>query len=263
MKKIVFLLIIAVGFSSCASKFAKVLKSKDYEYKYKKAEQYYVLKKYNYAQQLFDDLFPYLKGTQRFEDMYYKYAYTFYYQKDFLNAENLFKSFVEMFPTSTKAEECEYMRAYCFYQQIPKVELDQTPTNKTMSLMQAFINAHPGSSKVKEANYIIDQCREKLELKEFKSAQLYYNLGYFKAAAIAFASVLDNYPYSDKADEYKLLVIKSYFRYAEMSVEDKQKERYEQVINECTDFLDRFPNSQLKDEVSKYKTQSDNFLKTK
>ena len=28
-------------------------------------------------------------------------------------------------------------------------------------------------------------CREKLEAKEFKSAQLYFNLGYYKAAEIA------------------------------------------------------------------------------
>ena len=238
------------------------MKSKDYEYKYKMAEQFYANKNYNYAQQLFEDIFPYVKGSTRYEDMYYKFAYSYYYQKDYLNAENLFKSFVENFPTSTKGEECDYMRAYCYFKQSPKVELDQTNTNKTMQLMQAFINSHPASPRAKEATEIIDKCRDKLELKEFKGAELYYNLGFYKAAAIAFGNVSDNFPDSKKADEYKLQVIKSYFKYAEMSYEEKQKERYEKVMTECNDFTERFAESKLLDEVNKYKTQTTNILKT-
>jgi len=35
------------------------------------------------------------------------------------------------------------------------------------------------------------------------------------------------------------MVIKSYFRFAEMSIEEKKAERFEQVITECHDFIDR------------------------
>ncbi len=237
------------------------MKSKDYEYKYKMAEQYYAAKNYSFAQQLFEDIFPYVKGTTRYEDMYYKFAYSYYYQKDYLNAENLFKSFVENFPTSPKGEECDYMRAYCYYKQSPKVELDQTNTNKTMQLMQAFINTHPTSERAKDAADIIDKCREKLELKELKGAELYYNLGYYKAAAIAFGNVSDNFPDSKKADEYKFLVIKAYYKYAEMSYEQKQKERYEKVIAESNDFAERFADSKRLEDVAKLKTQSTNIIK--
>ncbi len=262
MNRIVLLLlsVVLLG-SSCSNKFGKIMKSKDYEYKYKMAEQYYANKNFNYAQQLFEDIFPYVKGSTRYEDMYYKFAYSYYYQDDYLNAENLFKSFVENFPTSPKGEECDYMRALCFFKQSPKVELDQTNTNKTMQLMQAFINTHPTSSRMKDASAIIDKCREKLELKEFKSAELYYNLGYYKAAAISFSNVSDNFPDSKKSDEYKLLVIKAYFKYAEMSYEEKQQERYEKVISECNDFTERFAESKHLAEVSKYKTQTNNILK--
>ena len=237
------------------------MKSKDYEYKYKMAEQYYANKNYSYAQQLFEDIFPYVKGSTRYEDMYFKFAYSYYYQKDYLNAENLFKSFVENFPTSPKSEECDYMRAYCYFKQSPKVELDQTNTNKTMQLMQAFINTHPTSARVKDATDIIDLCREKLELKEFKSAELYYNLGFYKAAAIAFSNVSDNFPDSKKSDEYKLQTIKAYFKYAEMSYEEKQKERYEKVLSEINDFSERFTDSKHLEEVSKVKTETNNILK--
>lgn len=262
MKRVlIFLLVIIVALSSCTSKFAKIQKSKDYKYKLKMAEQYYVKEKYNFAQILFEEIFPFLKGTPEFEDVYYKFAYCSYYEKDYLNAENLFKSFTETFPNSPRAEECEYMRAYSFFKQSPKVELDQTNTNKTIGLMQAFINTHPTSKRVKEATEIMDLCREKLELKDYKSAELYYNLGFFKAAAISFANVSENFPDSKKSDEYKLLVIKSYYKYAEMSIPEKQEERYEKVIIECAEFTERFKGSKFLQEVERYKTLSNNFIK--
>lgn len=261
MKRILSVLLIIGLFTSCASKFAKIQKSKDYQYKLKMAEQYYAKKQYSKAQVLFEEVFPYIKGTARFEDVYYKFAYCFYNDKDYLNAENLFKTFVETFPNSTRTEECEYMRAYAFYKQSPKVELDQTNTKKTMGLMQGFINTHPSSSRNKQATEIIDLCREKLEEKEYRSAELYYNLGYFKAAAVTFANVSENFPDSKKADEYKYLVIKSYYKYAEMSIAEKQQERYEKVISECADFLERFNESKYFKEVERYKSLSNNFIK--
>jgi outer membrane protein assembly factor BamD len=225
------------------------------------ADKYYETKNYNYAQQLYEDIFPFIKGTPGYEDAYYKFAYSYFYQKDYLNAENLFKSFVESFPNSPKVEECDFMRANCYFKQSPKIDLDQTNTNKTIGLMQTFINTHPNSEKSKEAAEIIDKCREKLEAKDFKSAGLYYDLGFYKASAIAFGNVSDNFPDSKKADEYKLLVIKSFFKYAEISVEEKQRERYEKVVSECADFNERFSGSKYIDEVGKYKTLSNNYLK--
>jgi len=261
MKRLLTLLLITGLLTSCASKFARIQKSKDVDYKLKMAEQYYAKKKYNFAQQLFEDVFPFIKGTDKFEDVYYKFAYCSYYDKDYLNAENLFKTFVETFPNSKKAEECEYQRAYCYYKQSPKVDLDQTNTYKTIGLMQAFINMHPTSPRAKEATEIMDLCREKLEIKEYKSAQLYYNLGYYKAAAINFTTVSENFPDSKKADEYKLQVIKSYFKYAAMSIEEKQTERYEKVLSECADFLERFKDSKYFAEAERYKNLSNNFIK--
>jgi outer membrane protein assembly factor BamD len=255
------LFVISLFFTACTSQFGKVLKSKDNEYKYKMAEQYYAKGKYNYAQQLFEDVFPYIKGTNRFEDMYFKYAYTAYRQGDYPNAENLFKSFVETFPNSPKAEEAEYMRAYCFYEQSPKVELDQTNTQKAIALMQVFLNQHPNSPRAAEASKIIDEGRKKLEDKEFRAAQLYYNLGYFRAAAVAYSTLMENYPDSDRSDEYKLNIIKAYYKFAEMSIQERQQERFEKVITEVEDFNDRFPESKLATEANNFKTLSSNNIK--
>jgi outer membrane protein assembly factor BamD len=57
------------------------------------------------------------------------------------------------------------------------------------------------------------------------------------------------------------MIIKSYFRYAEMSVEEKKVERFEQVINECYEFVDRFPDSKLRKETEDFLTRSKENIK--
>ena len=258
--RLLFVISIVVLLAGCHG-ISKILKNKDPEYKLRMAEKYYVKKKYNYAFQLFEDVVPYYKTGKEFENIYYKMAYCTYYQRDYLSAENYFKTYLELFPNSARAEEMDYMRAYCFYKQSPKAELDQTNTIKTIGIMQSFINTHPGSARIKEANDIIDVCHNKLETKDYKAAQLYYDLGQFRAAAVAFTEVLNNYPESTRGEEYKLMTIRSYYRYAELSVEEKKVERFEKVIEECNDFTDRFPESKLAKDVEHYLTLSHTNIK--
>lgn len=246
--------------AGCSS-LNKVLKNPDPQYKLRMAEQFYAKKKYVQAQQVYEDILPFFRGQPEFEDIFYKYAYTAYYQKDYMNAENLFKNYLEVYPNGTRSEEIDYMRSYTFYKQSPKAELDQTATLKAIGMFQTFINTHPGSSKNKDATEIIDALRQKLEVKDRKAAQLYYDIGQFRAAAVAFNTMLNQYADTENADQYKLMAIKSYFRFAEMSVEEKKAERFEKVIEEANDFMDRFPQSPLAKEVQAYVTQSQNNLK--
>ena len=260
LKLILSVLILLVSITSC-NKFSKIQKSKDYEYKLTMAEEYFNNKKYRFAQQLYEELFPVFKGTQKFEDLYYKYAYCFYYDGMYSDAVNLFKGYLEVFPNSVKAEEVDYMKAYCYYKQSPKLELEQVNTVKAMGMMQTFISTHPGSSRNKDATEIIDKSRAKLEMKEFRGAQLYYNLSEFRAAAIAFSNLLNNYPESTLGESYKLMVVKSYYKFAKMSIAEKQEERFEKVTTEYQDFLDRFPESKLLKEAEDFSLQSQNQLK--
>ncbi|MGZ8517577.1 MAG: outer membrane protein assembly factor BamD [Chitinophagaceae bacterium] len=239
----------------------KILKSNDKYYKLRMAEQFFAKKKYNQAQLIYEDIMPSFRGEKEFEDIFYKYAYTADYQKDYMNAENLFKSYLEVYPNGTRSEEVDYMRAYTYFKQSPKAALDQTATMKAIGMLQTFINTHPGSARNKEATAIIDELRLKLETKDMKAAQLYYDIGQFRAAAVAFNTMLNQYADTERADQYKLMAVKSYFRFAEMSIEEKKAERFEKVIEEANDFMDRFPESPLAKEVQEFVTQSKNNLK--
>lgn len=259
--KLLFAAAILIFTASACSKYNKIAKSKDTEYRLKMADQYFAEKKYKKAQPLYEELFSEVKGTVKFEEVYYKDAYCFYYMKEYRDAENLFRGFLEVFPNSPKAEEVDYMRAFCYYKQSPKLELEQVATAKAIGMMQTFINTHPGSDRIKEATEVIDKCRAKLEQKEARSAQLYYDLGQYRAAAIAFTTLMNNYPESAKGDEYKLKSVKSYYRFAKMSIQEKQIERYEKVITEYEDFVDRFPDSKLLKEAENYSNLSHNHIK--
>lgn len=258
--KLFFLLTIVV-LTGC-SKFGKVLKSKDFEYKLKMANTYYDKKEFRQAQVLFEELFPVFKGTPQHEDLFYRFAYSHYNLRDYITAENLFKGYIEIFANNPRAEEMEYMQALCFYKQSPKAELEQSNTIKAIGMFQVFINTHPESPRIKEAEEIISKCQAKLEIKEFLSAQLYFNVGQFRAASLAYTTLINNYPDSPKGDEYKLMAIKASYRFAAMSVDEKKEERYNKVINEVEDFQDRFPESKLLKEAERYLTLSKNNIKS-
>jgi outer membrane protein assembly factor BamD len=261
MKLDLVLLLPILLLSACNNQFSKVLKSTDYEYKLKKADEYYANKKYNKAEQLYVELFPVFKGSDKFEELYYKYAYCSYYQKNYMDAENLFKGFLGVFPNSPKAEEISYMHALTFYKQSPKVELEQINTSKAIGMMQSFISTYPKSTRIAEANDIIAKCRGKLEEKEFKAAQLYYNISQYRAAGISFTNLLNSYPESTKGAEYMLMAIRSYYEFAKLSIQDKQQERFEKVSTEYFDFADRYPESKLLSEAENYKNLSQNHIK--
>jgi outer membrane protein assembly factor BamD len=248
-----------LALSSC-NKYSKITKSKDVAYKLSMADKLYEEKSYRKAQELYEELYPVFKGTDKFEELYYKDAYCFYYLKNYRDAENFFKGFLEVFPNSTKSEEVDFMHAMCFYKQVPKVDLDQTNTSKSIGVMQTFINTHPGSSRIPEATEIIDKCRERLEIKELRAADIYFKVGQYRAAAITYGSLLSNYPESKSGDAYKFKIVKSYFKFAKLSVQEKQTERFEKVISEYQDFADRFPDSPLLDDAKELSNLSQKYI---
>ncbi len=261
MKLALVLLVPFFLLASCNNQFNKILKSTDYDYKLKMADQFFNQQKYQKAEQLYIELFPVFKGSDKFEELYYKYAYCSYYQKNYMDAENLFKGFLGVFPNSTRAEEMAFMHALTFYKQSPNVELEQINTSKAIGMMQSFISTYPNSARVPEANEIISKSRAKLELKDYKAAQLYYNISQYRAAGISFANLINTYPESEKGEDYMLMAVKSFYQFAKLSVADKQEERYQKVASEYFDFADRYPESKFLKEAEDYKNISLNNIK--
>jgi outer membrane protein assembly factor BamD len=246
--------------SSCNG-YERLLKSSDINKKLAKANEYFDKKQYQRANQLYESLIPVMKNTRNYEPLYYKYAYSFYNMEDYLSASYHFKNFVEFFPHSKDAEEAEFLHGLSLYKYSPGYNLDPTNTMKAMGALQVFANSHPESKKTVEANQYIDQLRNKLEKKESEAAKLYFNIGQYKAASVAYKSVMDSYPDSDKIDEYQFWIMKSLYLYARESVKEKQEERYSNALNAYAVLKDEFPKSPYMKEAQKYSEQAENNIK--
>lgn len=226
-----------------------------------KANEYYDKKQFGRANMLYEELLTIYKGTKNFEVIYYKYAFTFYNQRDYLAASYHFKNFADLFPKSDKSEECEYLNSLCLYYMSPEYTLDQSNTVKSIGEMQAFVNQHPESKRVKDANKMIDESRSKLEQKDSYSAELYYKISEYKAAAVAFEQIIRKYPDSKSVEYYLFKIIDSKYKYARNSIPDKQEERFNDVKAEYNDFVRKFPKSQYRSEIEKINALSSQALK--
>lgn len=243
--------------ASCSG-YEKVLKSDDINYKLSKANAYYEKRQYQKANGVYQNLLPVMKGTKDFEMLYFKYAYTSFYLKDYLAASYHFKNFIDYFPSSKDADEAEYMHAYCLYKESPKPNLDQTNTIKAMEAMQSYINMHPSSKRVPEANKLMLDMRSKLEVKDADAAKLYYNLGHYKAASVAYKLMLESYPESVAADYYQYMTMRSYYQYAKASIKGKQEERYGNAAAAYQELKNDYPTSKYIVEAEKLNNQIQN-----
>ncbi|MEO6832709.1 MAG: outer membrane protein assembly factor BamD [Chitinophagaceae bacterium] len=255
------IVVLTVLFSASCNSFDKIKKSNDVNLKLTKANEYFEKKKYSQANELYHDLLPVLRGTRNYEQLFYRYAYTFYNIQDYATASLYFKNFSEYFPTSKDAEECEYMHAICLVKMAPKASLDQTNTIKSMEALQAFINTHQQSSRVKEANILIDDARKKLEKKDASAAKLYYNIGQYKAATISYKNIINYYSESPSADYYQFMVVKSNYEYARKSVSEKQAERYANTVAAYKELKEIFPKSSYIKDAEHLELLANNYLK--
>ena len=246
--------------ASCGE-FEKVRKSSDVNYKLTKANEYFDGKDYAHANELYKELLPIMKSTRNYEQLCYKYSYTYYYLHDYIEASYHFRNFTETFPNSKLTEECEYMSAVCLFKYAPKRNLDQSNTVKALEALQSYSNRYPKSAHSTEAAGYIDQARTKIESKEADAANLYFNIGQYKAATVAYKSVIRDYPDSPNSDLYQFMIMKSYYKYANISITERQEERFSSAIAAYNDLKDNYPKSKYIAEANELKAAAENEIK--
>ncbi len=220
-----------------------MMKSTDMEAKYDAAVKYYEKKDYYHALQLFEELISVYRGTSKAEQSYFYYTYCTYYVDDFTMAAYHFNNFVQSYPNSKHAEEMQYMYAYCFYLDSPIPSLDQTSTAEAIDKFQIFINKFPESTRVADANKMMDELRAKIEEKTFNNAKLYYRTSDYKAAVVAFANFQKDYPYSLYIEESMYLGLRASYEYASNSIDSKRVERLKASLEEYQKLVDNFSQS--------------------
>lgn len=254
--KAIFLLsaCLLLSFSSC--KFQQLLKRGSADEKYEMAVKLYETKDYSRALQLFDQLTGAMRATDKAQRIAYFYPYCYYNMRDYTLAAYYFKRYATTYPNAEQAEECMYMSAYCNFMNSPEYSLDQTVTNEALKELQLFTNTYPTSKRVSECNDLIDQLRLKLAFKDFRIARMYYRMEDYSAAITVYNAILKDYPETTHKEEILYMVLKSYFKYAEESIADKQKERYTKTLSAYNELANQFPASRYLAEANSFRDRA-------
>ncbi len=247
---LVFSLVLLITASSCKSEFEQIRISNDPVKQLENAYKYYDDMDYYKAKTLFELTINSFRGKPELEKLYYTLSMAHYNLKEYILAQQLFTNFAQTFTYSELREEAEYMAAYSQYKLSPIAKLDQTYTLKAIDAFQTFVDKYPLSVRVVECNDLIDEMRMKLEEKAIGEGMLYFNLKEYQAAITSLENVLLEYPDTNEAEEIRYTILKSSYLFASNSVYDKRKERYMTVREKHTDFINKFPNSKYKREVT-------------
>lgn len=240
---------------SC-SDFSKALKEKDVDKKYAKAIEYYNEGEYHKSMALLEELIGLTRGTSRAEDTYYYYAMSHFMVKDYYLGNYYLNTFCKTFANSPKAEACLFNAAYCSYKLSPEFSLDQQDTRSAVDQFQLFLDTYPKSALRDSANHMIEFMNSKVERKNYQNARLYYQTEKYKAAVTALTKFLQDYPGSPYAEEARFLIVKSYYLFAEGSIEEKKLERYRSASESYLTFATAFPQSKWLNEAESYHKRS-------
>ena len=274
MKKYSLLLIcVLISFVSCGE-YNAALKHGDSEYKYETAKACFARGKYTQASELLQSvLLPY-KGTSFGEEVLYMMAMSHFLNKDFDIASRTFKQYYQTYPRGIYVEEARYYSALSLYNEVPDPRLDQTATKLAITEMQNFLEYYPYTRLKEQAQEMLQRLQDHLVEKEFRSAQLYYDLGTYignstsggsnyEACIVTSENALRDYPYAlpERREQFQMLILRSRYHLAKQSVEEKRLERFRQTIDEYYGFANDFPESKYLKEAQSYLTKSQKALK--
>jgi len=246
----IFILLIAVGISSC-SEYQKVLNKGGAEEQYQMATKMYEEQKYNKAIQLFEKITPNYRGKPQMERIQYMVAQAHYNTKQYTLSAYYFDKFVKNYPKSSKIEEAAYLSAHSYYLASPIFSLDQKDTHEAITAMQNFIFRYPNSPNIADANKYVNELTKKLEKKSFEIAKQYYHTTDYIAAIVAFDNLLSDYLGTSYKEEALYFKFKAAYELAINSFITKKEERLQHAIKIHERFKKSFSNSEYLKETTK------------
>jgi outer membrane protein assembly factor BamD len=258
--RLYFVLIVLILVSSCGE-YSNLLKSTDFELKKAKAKEYFDAGQYVKTTELLTQILPRYKATDEAEELNWMNAQAYFGMKDYFMAASYYKTFVDQFPFGRHAEEANFMAAFCDYKISPRPELDQENTKNAIEGFKIFMTKFPNSPKVEESKKYVTELEDKLVEKSYLNAKLYYEMKQYKAAVVALNNSLKEYANSKYREEMMFLKLNSLFLYAEKSFANKQKERYQDTLDDYYSFMEEFPKSQYSKEVNNIYQKTNKFLK--
>ena len=274
MKKNILITLLAALLLSSCGEYNKLLKSTDYEYKYEAAKNYFAKGQYNRAATLLNELIAILKGTDKAEESLYMLGMSYYNKKDYQTAAQTFIQYYNVYPRGTFTELARFHAGKALYLDTPEPRLDQSGTYSAIQQLQMFMEYFPTSSRRQDAQQMIFDLQDKLVMKDYLAAKLYYDLGSYTgnstysttgnnylSCIVTAQNALKDYPYTKMREDLSILVLRAKYDMAKASVEEKKEERMRETIDEYYSFKNEFPDSKYTKEVESIYKDANKYVK--
>ncbi len=266
MKRYTLIILLAAFFFSSCGEYNNLLKSSNYEYKYEAAKNYYANGRYNRAATILNELIAILKGTDKAEESLYMLGMCYYNQGEYDIASQTFVQYYTVYPRGTFTELSRFHAGKSLYLNTPEPRLDQSATISALQQLQMFLEYFPQSTRKDEAQDMIFALQDKLVMKEYLSAKLYYNLGIYlgnnyESCVITAQNALKDYPYTNIREDLSILILKAKYEMAYYSIEERKEERYREAVDEYYGFKNEFPDSKYMKEADHIFMEAEKILK--
>ena len=246
---ILAVLLVLAAIPACKTEYDRVLEGSDVDAKYKLAFQNFNAGKYTRAAQLFESLSLMTSGTDRHDTVMYYLGLSNYSNKDYYTAETNFDQYLTYFPQSSFSEMASFLRIDCLYRATLRYELDQTPTYKAITAMGEYLRDHPAGANSDICRHWMEELSERLDRKAFENARLYYKMEDYLASRVAFKNILKDNADNVFREEILYYSAMSSYKYAAMSVPEKQKERFLVFQDDYLNFVGEYPESSHRKEL--------------
>jgi len=244
-----FLAVATVALCSCKTQYEMLLNSNDVEMKYDAAFEYFNAGKFARAAEVFESLSMLTDGTAKDDTVRYYWGLSNYNAKDYYTADTNFEQFLESYPRSPFASDARYLRLDCLYRQTLRYELDQTPTYKAINSISEYILEYPSSEHISSCRDMLVDLNERLDRKAYEAAKLYYRMEDYIASRVAFRNVLKDDSDNVYREDILYYIAMSSYKYAYLSVPEKQKERYLTFVDDYFNFIGEIPDSHYRKEL--------------
>ena len=238
----------------------KVIKSSDPELIYSEGLKYYNREKWKQAGDLFDACQAYFVGDVREDSIAFFSARSKFKNRDYADATVQLDEFRRKFGRSIFIEDSEAMLAMCHYYLAPDPTRDQTVTGEAIVAFSEFIERYPNSKRVEAFSELITELTERLKKKAYLNAYTYFKIQRYKSAVVALRNALKLYPETPHREDILYLIAVSNYRLAHNSIEEKQGERYLNVLDSYYSFINEYPESKHRKELERYTKEAKDYL---
>ena len=260
LKTILITLTALLALASCKTEYAALLEGNDIPAKYAKAFELFEAKKYARAAEMFESLTVLTSGLPQDDTVQFYWGLSNYKYGDYVTAEGNLEKFIDVYPTSPFTEQAKFLRLDCLYRSTYRYELDQQPTYRAMTAISQFILENKGSEYIPRCREMLDDLKDRLELKAYKGAWLYYHMEDYLAAHYALKNVLKENADNRYREEILYFTAMSSYKYALNSVPSKQRERYMTFVDDYFNIVGEYPENEHRKELDALYAKAQKFI---